>query len=53
MDPENRGYMHLSLTPQAVRNDWIFLESVRKASLAVKPGKTMQVRAGRRMLESA
>lgn len=53
MDPENRGYMHLSLTPQAARNDWIFLESVRKASLAVKPGKTMQVRAGRRMLESA
>lgn len=53
MDPSNRGYMHLSLTPQAATNEWIFVETVAAKSLAVKPGHRMKVRRGRKTLEAA
>ncbi len=53
MDSSNRGYMHLSLTPQAATNEWVFMETVTKRSLATKAGHKMRVRPGRKVLEAA
>ena len=53
MDPSNRGYMHLSLTPQAATNEWVFMETVKSKSLATKRSHRMKVRPGRKVLESA
>lgn len=52
IDTSNRGYMHLSLTPQAATNEWVFVETVRDLSLATKPSVKMRVRPGRRVLET-
>lgn len=53
MDSSNRGYMHLSLTPQAATNEWVFMQTVKTKSLATKPGHRMKVRPGRKVLEQA
>lgn len=53
VDTSNRGYMHLSLTPQAATNEWIFMQTVKDISLATKPGHKMKVRPGRKVLEQA
>jgi alkaline phosphatase D len=53
VDTSNRGYMHLSLTPQAATNEWIFIQTVKDISLATKPGHRMKVRPGRKILEEA
>lgn len=53
VDTSNRGYMHLSLTPQAATNEWVFMETVKDLSLATKPGNKMKVRPGRKVLEKA
>jgi len=53
MDASNRGYMHLSLTPQAATNAWVFMDTVLKPSLATKAGHRMKVRPGRKLLEEA
>ncbi len=53
MDSSNRGYMHLSLTPQAATNEWVFVETVKDVSLATKKGHKMKVRPGRKVLEAA
>ena len=53
MDASNRGYMHLSLTPQAATNEWVFVETVKERSLAIKKGHKMKVRPGRKVLEAA
>ena len=53
MDASNRGYMHLSLTPAAATNTWVFMDSVAKLGLATKAGHSMTVRKGRRVLEVA
>lgn len=53
VDTSNRGYMHLSLTPQAATNEWVFMQTVKDVSMATKPGHRMKVRAGRKVLESA
>jgi alkaline phosphatase D len=53
MDASNRGYMVLSLTPQAATNEWVFMETVKAKSLAVKGSHRMKVRPGRKMLEEA
>ncbi len=52
-DTSNRGYMHLSLTPQAATNEWVFMDTVKSASLGTKAGHKMKVRAGRKTLENA
>ncbi len=52
-DTSNRGYMHLSLTPAAATNEWVFMDTVGTRSLAVKPSHRMKVQPGRRVLESA
>ena len=53
VDTSNRGYMHLSMTPKAATNEWVFMETVKDVSLMTKPGHKMQVRPGRKVLEQA
>ena len=53
VDTSNRGYMHLSLTPQAATNEWVFMQTVKDVSLATKASHRMKVRPGRKVLESA
>lgn len=53
VDTSNRGYMHLSLTPQAATNEWVFMQTVKDVSMATKPGHRMKVRPGRKVLEQA
>ena len=52
IDTSNRGYMHLSLTPQAATNEWVFVDTVLDLSRATKPSVKMRVRPGRRVLET-
>ena len=52
VDTSNRGYMHLSLTPQAATNEWVFMDTVRDVSRATKASHKMRVRPGRRVLEA-
>jgi alkaline phosphatase D len=51
VDTANRGYMHLSLTPQAATNEWVFMQTVKDVSLATNPSHKMKVRPGRKVLE--
>ncbi len=51
-DTSNRGYMLLSLTPQAATNEWVFMNTIRDVSLATKVSHKMRVRPGRRVLEA-
>ena len=53
VDTSNRGYMHLSLTPQAATNEWVFMQTVKDVSLATKTSHKMKVRPGRKILEQA
>lgn len=53
VDTSNRGYMHLSLTPQAATNEWVFMQTIKDISIATKTGHKMKVRAGRKVLETA
>ncbi len=53
VDTSNRGYMHVTLTPQAATSEWVFMETVRDVSRATKPAHRMRVRPGRRTLEAA
>jgi alkaline phosphatase D len=50
-DTSNRGYMLLSLTPSAVTNEYVFVDTVTTRSVAQKGSKRLSVRAGKRMLE--
>jgi alkaline phosphatase D len=52
-DTSNRGYMILSLTPQAATNEWIFVDTIKTRDVAAKIGQRMKVRPGRKVLENA
>ncbi|UVO55282.1 alkaline phosphatase [Sphingomonas sp. SUN039] len=52
VDTSNRGYMRLSLTPQAATNEWVFMDTVLDLSRGTKESKRMRVRPGRRTLEA-
>ncbi|MFM2099469.1 MAG: hypothetical protein RLZZ366_1008 [Pseudomonadota bacterium] len=52
-DTANRGYMMLSLTPQAATNEWVFMDTIKQVSLATKASHKMKVRPGRKTLEAA
>ncbi len=52
-DTSNRGYMLVSLTPAAATNEWVFMQTVKSASTAIKAGQRMKVRPGHRILEQA
>jgi alkaline phosphatase D len=51
-DTSNRGYMHLSLTPAAATNSWVFMDTIKAVSAATKPDQKMKVRPGRKVLEA-
>jgi alkaline phosphatase D len=53
VDSSNRGYMMLSLTPDAATNEWVFMDTVAVKSLKVKPSHKMRVRLGKKVLEAA
>ncbi len=53
VDTSNRGYMHLSMTPKAATNEWVFMDTVKDLSLNTKPSHKMLVRPGRKVLEQA
>jgi alkaline phosphatase D len=46
-----RGYATLTLTPEAVRSDWTFLDTIKTASLAVHSTASASVRRGQRRLQ--
>ena len=52
-DTSNRGYMVLSLTPQAATNEWVFVDTVKTRDVSAKIGQRMRVRPGRKVLENA
>lgn len=53
VDTSNRGYMHLTLTPQAATNEWVFMQGVQDVGLGTKPSSKMKVRPGKNTLEAA
>lgn len=49
-DTSRRGYMALTLTPDAVRNDWMFVDTVRQRSPAASIGHSATIRRGRNVM---
>lgn len=49
----HRGYMALTLTPEAATNEWLFLDTVRDRSTRLAGVNRIRVTAGRRRLEPA
>jgi alkaline phosphatase D len=49
-DTSRRGYMALTLTPDAVRNDWMFVDTVRTRTPAASIGHSATVRRGRNVM---
>lgn len=49
-DTSRRGYMALTLTPDSVRNDWLFVDTVRKRSPVASIGHTATVTRGRNVI---
>lgn len=51
MDSSQRGYMTLMLAPQAATNEFIFMETVAKRSLATRGTRPIRVKPGRPKLQ--
>jgi alkaline phosphatase D len=49
-DTSRRGYMALTITPEQVRNDWLFVDTIRQRSGKASVGHSATVRRGRRMM---
>ncbi|MEG3181848.1 alkaline phosphatase D family protein [Sphingomonas sp. LT1P40] len=49
-DTSQRGYMALTLTPQRVRNDWIFVDTVLQRTPSARIGHSAVVLPGRRIM---
>ncbi len=49
-DTSRRGYMALTLTPDTVRNDWLFVDTVRTRAPAAGIGHSATVRRGRNVM---
>jgi alkaline phosphatase D len=49
-DTSRRGYMAMTLTPQRVSNDWVFMDTVRDRSLRASVGHTASVSRGRNVM---
>lgn len=50
-DTSGRGYMSLTLTPEAATNEWLFMDGVAGRSSTVARTHRMRTRAGRKTLE--
>ena len=42
----------VQLTPERVTGEWVFMDTVKARSLAIRPGKTMSVERGRRIFSA-
>ncbi|WP_085808205.1 alkaline phosphatase [Sphingomonas sp. TZW2008] len=51
-DTSRRGYMALTVTPDRVSNDWLFVDTVRTRTPAATVGHTAVARRGRRMMDA-
>lgn len=49
-DVSNRGYMALTLQPGAVRNDWVFVDTIQRPSGVARIGHTARVARGRNVM---
>lgn len=49
-DTSRRGYMALTLTPDAARNDWVFMDTVTQRTTKASIGHTAMVRRGRNVM---
>ena len=49
-DTSRRGYMALTLTPDQVRNDWLFADTIRQRTPAASIGHSATVRRGRNLM---
>lgn len=49
-DTSRRGYMALTLTPDQVRNDWLFAETIKQRTPAASIGHSATVRRGRNLM---
>jgi alkaline phosphatase D len=50
-ETSRRGYMMMAITPAAVRNEWVFMDTIRSQSTATSGTAAAVVRHGRRVLE--
>jgi len=48
-DTSGRGYMTVTLTPDAARGEWLFLDTIRERSTTIARQHSMQVAHGARM----
>ena len=49
-DTSNRGYMAVTVTPDSVRNDWLFVDTVLKPSKTARIGHSATVTRGRNVM---
>ncbi|MBA4047706.1 MAG: alkaline phosphatase [Sphingomonas sp.] len=49
-DTSRRGYMTLTITPERVTNDWIFVDTIKAKSMATTIGHTATVTRGRNLM---
>ena len=49
-DTSRRGYMAMTLTPDQVRNDWLFADTVKQRTPAASVGHSAMVRRGRNLM---
>lgn len=49
-DTSRRGYMALTLTPDQVRNDWLFVDTIKQRTTAAAIGHSATVRRGRNLM---
>lgn len=49
-DTSRRGYMALSLAPDRIRNDWIFVDTIQRRDLSASVGHSATVMRGRNVM---
>lgn len=49
-DTSRRGYMALTLTPDSVRNDWLFVDTIKQRTTAASIGHSATVARGRNVM---
>lgn len=49
-DTSRRGYMALTLTPDQVRNEWLFADTIKQRTPAASVGHSAMVRRGRNLM---
>ncbi|MBB3694547.1 alkaline phosphatase [Sphingomonas sp. BK580] len=49
-DTSRRGYMSLTITPEQVRNDWLFVDTIRQRTPRASVGHSATVQRGRRVM---